>query len=455
MPMTGAQRRDLPHACRDLSAMLTTERGMLARSYWAAPRLTSAYLRFFFPWNIVRLASLLPSLDLGRVPERPLILDLGSGPLTLPIALWLARPDLRSLPVTIVASDTSPHILDLGKSIFSFLRDRLDSASSWTVRTMRSPAALALRKLHAKPGELWLLSMANVLNEMDERRPRSGQRIDEQLRLLLEDAHAMLSHDGRVLAVEPGTRQGGRLIALLRRVAQGGEEGSADDYDDEEMSGRFLEEDREDEAWTDPALPVLFYPASPCVHASACPMLARGVSAWCHFNAPAPHAPGFLKNLSARAGMDKESVSLSFLLLKKLDESAAQPEQRPRGVVPARVVSDAFSVPGLPGAARYACTPLGLALIPDALRLRQGELCRVHPTREKDAKSRACIMLLDDGRAQADRRPPRHGAAIRDAGHHRQDDGGKAARERGERHMHAGAGPNRFPREEKRRKQAR
>ena len=45
--MTGQQRRDLPLACRDLSALLTTERDGLARPYWTSPRLTSAYLRYF------------------------------------------------------------------------------------------------------------------------------------------------------------------------------------------------------------------------------------------------------------------------------------------------------------------------------------------------------------------------------------------------------------------------
>ena len=103
MPMNGAQRRDLAMACRDLSAMLTTERDSLDRPYWTAPRLTSAYLRYFLPWNLVRLSSLLPGLDFGDIPDEPLILDMGSGPLTMPLALWLSRPDLRSKPVTIVA----------------------------------------------------------------------------------------------------------------------------------------------------------------------------------------------------------------------------------------------------------------------------------------------------------------------------------------------------------------
>jgi hypothetical protein len=142
--MNGSQRRDLPNACRDLSAMLTTDRDSLDRPYWTAPRLTSAYLRYFLPWNLVRLCSLLPGLDFGRIPDEPLILDMGSGPLTLPLALWLSRPDLRAKPVTIVASDTTPHILELGRKLFEALRAELAPECRWTIRTMRASVTQAL-----------------------------------------------------------------------------------------------------------------------------------------------------------------------------------------------------------------------------------------------------------------------------------------------------------------------
>ena len=132
MPLNAARRRELPDACRDLSALLTTERDGLERPYWTSPRLTSAYLRYFLPWNLVRLTALLPGLPLTAPATRPsgaeengtatagandefLIFDLGSGPCTFPLALWLARPDLRRLPVTVVASDSAPHPLDLGR----------------------------------------------------------------------------------------------------------------------------------------------------------------------------------------------------------------------------------------------------------------------------------------------------------------------------------------------------
>ena len=134
-------------------------------------------------------------------------------------------------------------------------------------------------------------------------------------------------------------------------------------------------------------------------------MLDRRTTAWCHVNAPAEHAPQALRELSARAGLDKDSISLSFLLLRKLreeeqDETASRDLQRRsqgRRRVSARIISDAFIVPDYPGRARYACTELGLALIPASSHLAPGALCDVWTTPERDRKSRAIIMLLEDG----------------------------------------------------------
>ncbi len=105
MPMNRNQYADLPMACRDLSAFLTTDRSSRSKPYWSSPRLTSAYLRYFLPWNILRLTSLLGTLSLS-LPSGAAVLDIGSGPLTFPIALWLAREDLRNKELNITAADT-------------------------------------------------------------------------------------------------------------------------------------------------------------------------------------------------------------------------------------------------------------------------------------------------------------------------------------------------------------
>lgn len=406
MPMHGSQKRDLAPACRDLSALLTTDRDGLSRPYWTSPRLTSAYLRYFLPWNLVRLSALLPGMNFGRIPDEPLILDMGSGPLTLPLALWLSRPDLRRRPVTLVASDSTPHILELGRSIFEGMRAGLDPESPWIIRTMRATVSQAPRRVYAKPGSVWMMSMGNVLNEMEERRARPGHQMADRMRELLESAWTMLGEDGLILSVEPGTRQGGRLVAHLRKSALGGVE-EEPEYEDltafalrEEQAGRRMydDDDMEDDDMSDFGLPPLFMPLSPCPHSVGCPMLDRRSTAWCHVNAPAEHAPEELRGISARAGLDKDSISLSFVLLRKLKEGEElpQPPARRRSAVPARIVSDAFVVPGYPGRARYACTPLGLALIPASSHLPAGALCQAYPTPERDRKSRAVILTLEE-----------------------------------------------------------
>ncbi len=430
MPMNGAQRRDLPAACRELSAMLTTDRDTLDRPYWTAPRFTSAYLRYFLPWNLVRLSSLLPGLDFGRIPDEPLILDMGSGPLTLPLALWLSRPDLRSKPVTIVASDTTPHILELGRKLFDILRAELAPECTWTIRTMRATVTQALHRLHAKPGTLWMMTTGNVLNEMEERRARPGHQMSDRMRDLLENAATMLMDEGLIFSVEPGTRQGGRLLANLRKSALGGVE-EEPEYEDltafalreeqaDRRSGRpsrrtdFADGmDDELDSWDEDdellfGQPPLFTPLAPCPHAASCPMLDRRTTAWCHVKMPVEHAPQALRELSARASLDKDSISLSFLLLKKLHEEEAEAmddaraealgQHRPasRRKLSARIVSDTFLVPGYRGRARYACTELGLALIPDSAHLAPGALCEGWTTPAFDRKSHAFIMELDD-----------------------------------------------------------
>ena len=232
MPLNAARRRELPDACRDLSALLTTERDGLERPYWTSPRLTSAYLRYFLPWNLVRLTALLPGLPLTAPATRPsgaeengtatagandefLIFDLGSGPCTFPLALWLARPDLRRLPVTVVASDSAPHPLDLGRRIFDALRADLDPASPWTLRTLRAPLHAAPRLVRGRPR---LITLGNVLNELEERGRRGGS-VRGRLAALLDDA-ARLASEAGFADVRAVADLAGRPRVLVGRTAR-------------------------------------------------------------------------------------------------------------------------------------------------------------------------------------------------------------------------------------------
>lgn len=427
-PLSAAHRRSLPEDVATLSRLLTTERGALKRPYWSSPAFVSAYLYYFLPWNLLRLTRLLRGLPLPD-PQAPafaggeaLLLDAGSGPLSLPLALWLARPQWREAPVRVLALDSAAQPLELGRALFAAWGELLGQ-KTWPVHTARGPLASLARhaapllsggrgagrdaqrgpRLQGKPGAIvrpWLVSAANVLNELpsgrgfggaEEGEESPGSPRDEPLERLL-DALAPLFRGGgagpaaqglpvapALLFVEPGTRLGGTTIMRLRALA--------------------LER----------GLQAL----APCTHHTVCPLLrGSGGRSWCHFTFDGTGAPDWLRGLSAQAGLAKSGLSLAPLLLTP--EAAA--EQAPdasapaaawargvsgRGAQSARVLSAPFAVPGLAGQARYACAAAGLLLLEDAATLASGDLLpiRLESNAPRDAKSRALVI----------RRPPQRG----------------------------------------------
>lgn len=340
MPLSRNHRADLPEAIRDLSAMLTYERGGLGRSYWSAPRYVSAYLRYFLPWNLVRLTGLLPGLDLPAPvcdAETPAtIADLGSGPLTLPIALWLSRPDWRAVPLTLVCVDTVPRPMEMGRSILEHMAKLSGEPLNWTIRLVRSPLMQSFRELRSP----YLLMAGNVLNELKD---KPGVSVDERMADLAVAVGRTLHPEGTALFVEPGTRLGGTLTAKLRETAL--EEGLT--------------------------------PVAPCPHLGPCPLLETRERRWCHASQLAV-APAWLADLARYAKLPKDSLSLSFMQLRPESEAAPIaktalfPAMDPNGVV-ARILSEAFPVPGM-GHARYACTEDGFAIIPAAGDIPSGRL---------------------------------------------------------------------------------
>jgi hypothetical protein len=289
-PVPAAHRADLPLAVRDLSRILTAERGELSRSYWSAPRFLAAYLHYFLPWNLYRLAWLLPGLDIP-LEAGAHILDLGSGPLTLPLALWCARPELRSLPLTFLCSDVAQRPMELGRAALSSL---MGSASPWRVKLVPAPMEKILR---APPEKAFACILAgNALNELCSRSGLTDSAILSRLEKLLAHASSLLSRDGRLFFLEPGTRLGGKLISLARKTA----------------------------------LQQGFLPLAPCTHSGPCPMQgaenavtemekkrpAPPFSGWCHFIHPATLAPRTLTELGLKARLEKDRLALSCLLLR-------------------------------------------------------------------------------------------------------------------------------------------
>ena len=353
LPLKAVHRRDLPAAVQELSARLTRERSGNERPYWSSPRLASAYLRYFLPWNVMRLIRLLTALELPCPPtdaaERTLLLDIGSGPLTLPLALWLARPQWRALPLDVACLDTSPRALELGRAIFAFMAG---ASASWRIVPLRAGVHALARELRGRP---WLISAANVLNELKAERAPLGTR----LAVFVERAAKLLHPRGALLCVEPGTRLGGKLVQSLREEA----------------------------------LPLGLASVQPCPHAQPCPL--QGARTWCHFSLDVQGTPEWLAHLTREAGLSKQGLHLSFALLRR---QTAQGRDAPCGGgaerLAARVISAPFRVPGTQNLARYACSAKGLLLLTRAADAPSGALVEVPwPARpRRDERSGAWIV---------------------------------------------------------------
>ncbi|MDD6088776.1 MAG: small ribosomal subunit Rsm22 family protein [Desulfovibrionaceae bacterium] len=358
LPLSTAHRRDLPLAVRDLSTLLTSDRGGFGRPYWSSPRFVSAYLRFFLPWNLVRLSRVFPSLRLPVPQEGALYLDIGSGPLTVPLALWISRPDWRRTPVRLVCADTVPHPMDLGRKLFEALAEVMETPQLWSVELKRLPLVQAVREIR-RPR---LLTAGNVLNEL---RSTPGMSSDARIADLAEAVAHSIPDAGAAFFVEPGTRLGGTVIARLREAA--------------------LEEG--------------FTPVFPCPHDGECPLLDRRERGWCHFNLDIG-GPSWLAALSQQARLRKTGLSLSPLLLSREER-----EDVSAGEVRARVLSDAFRVPGR-GFCRYACSEKGWNLIPHAESLPFGALtdCEEETSSEVDRKSGASLLFWKMKSLYADRK---------------------------------------------------
>ncbi|MDR0383550.1 MAG: rRNA methyltransferase, partial [Spirochaetaceae bacterium] len=315
---------EMPENIARLSRLLTKDRSELNGGYMGSPAMLNAYLRYFLPWNVYRLSLLLPSLSLERAlgtTENAEIIELGSGPLSLPVSLWTALPRLRALPLGFLCADQNGAALEAGKRLFRALAGE---GCPWRIKTRR--ASLGAR-LEARPAAL--VCAVNVCNEFIQRLPQADAGGLRAASGKLARYLASLAGDGgSVLVAEPGAPRPAQALAFMREAFA--------------VDGLSIE--------------------APCPATRRCAMPGgrRGVK-WCHFNIDADGAPEALRRLSAQAGLHKEKVTLSFLLAAKTGKTRAVPAGT-QGLLAVRVLSDAFPLPDS-AAARYACSEKGLTLL--------------------------------------------------------------------------------------------
>ncbi|MFQ3547984.1 MAG: small ribosomal subunit Rsm22 family protein, partial [Termitinemataceae bacterium] len=311
-PLPQRFRTALPRDVADLSRLLTSERPRRDMGYLGRPAMVSAYIRYFLPWNVYRLIRLLPQLPLNFAPGDAIV-DIGSGPLTLPIALWICRPDLRTLPLEFRCLDRTGPILDAGKKIIDALMTTVKATelshatacvqhvgAPWKIRTIRGSLGDRIEGKKAR-----LVTAINVFNELfwDE---HEGPR-----KVALRNAPmlaALADPEGSILVVEPGIPRSGEFIFHLRS---------------ELMSlGRL--------------------PLAPCTHTAACPLPAgRRGAKWCHFAFDTEKAPEALHRLSRAAGLPKERATMSFLFAGPVTPDS---HKIPAKELVIRILSDPFPV---------------------------------------------------------------------------------------------------------------
>ncbi len=267
-----------------LSKGLTRERELAGARYMDDDRLLGAYLLFYWPVSYLQARG-----TLSELPRRPrAVLDLGSGP--APMAF--AALDLGAAEV--VAADRSARALAAARSLAAAAGEPL-ATREWKPSKGRLLADIA-------PGKAFdLVTVGHVLNELFH-----GQDADSRRAALLEEALALVSPGGSVVVVEPALRDTSRALLRVRDLLV--------------ARGHAVR--------------------APCLFRGPCPALLRETD-WCHAER-AVEPPPLVAQIAQTAGLRREAVKMSYLVLAPKGEAWAEP---PAGRV-FRIVSEPLASKG-------------------------------------------------------------------------------------------------------------
>ncbi len=394
-PLNSRQLQQLPENIRNLSHQLTDDRASRRLGYMNDNIQLSSYVRYYTWWNLVRLTRLFANLPDSVFPtDDTTCLDLGSGPLTVVTALWLARPELRKLHLTWYCLDVSANSLALGEDIYLSVAAKAkatdESIEPWQIIRVKGPFGTAIKQKAS------FLTCANMLNELDQ---TSDMPPEFQTKKYYEQLQRYCTKDAGVILVEPGVPKAARTLSLLRT--------------------RYIKDGRTI--------------AAPCPHAGDCPMsgfkaYTGSKNKWCNFAFSTEDAPRKLQKLSDMAKLPKERATLSFMAVENtrwlsargagVSKPHCEPETevvsiRPSGysttgLTEIRITSDKLRLPNYM-CGYYGCSQYGLVLVtlPDEnntrlpkppFRPQSGDLIQVKTktpdSLPKDEKSGALIVKL-------------------------------------------------------------
>ncbi|MBQ0051131.1 MAG: hypothetical protein KBT11_03595 [Treponema sp.] len=400
--LSGKQKVGLYGAIKNLSHQLTDERGNRRIGYMNDAGFISAYISYFMWWNLVRLTRLFSNLPKSafELEDGSVALDIGSGPLTVPIALWLARPELRSKKITWYCMDLSQTALSAGEDLYLSIAAKTiaagkesseanqnnedlqneNSINTWRIIRVKGPLGTSIKE------KADLVTCGNVFNEIVQRNEMPTDFLAKKYSGdLISYMEKETEKKQTLLLIEPGDPHSARFVSLMRDA--------------------FIRRD--------------FIPVAPCTHTAECPMAGRthgkavnsyGKNAkWCNFAFNTDSAPAKLLKLSEKAGLPKERAGLSFILAQKAAVSKENPaskqtsgktKQNPEAEKTfIRIASDFIRLPDLHKSGYYACSQFGMLLAIDESHVqpKNGELLQIKTPEnlsERDKKSGALIVKI-------------------------------------------------------------
>ena len=347
-PLNSKQLQKLPENIKELSHQLTDQRSERRLGYMNESVQLSSYVRYYTWWNLVRLTKLFSNLPAESFPNKECIcLDIGSGPLTLVISLWLSRPELRELNLTWYCLDVSSNSMALGEDVYLSIVAQTGGTPWKIVRVKGSFGTGTFIKEKAD-----FITCANMFNELDQ---ASDMPPEFQSKKYYDQLCLYKNDDCKFLLVEPGVPKSARTICLLR--------------------DRFIKEN--------------YDLIGPCSHCGECPM--NGFKAytgsshkWCNFAFSTENAPAKLLKLSENSKLTKDRATLIFISVvpnKSFDNSTVVEKnisEKQDNSLSVRIISDCMKLHNN-SFANYGCSKIGLVLVSSKTEnaFKSGDLLKI------------------------------------------------------------------------------
>ena len=250
-----------------LSTGLTRDRALAGERYLDDPRLLGAYLLFYWPTSYLQARGVLS--ELPRPPGA--VLDLGCGPGPLAFAALDAGAS------EVLGVDRSARALAAARALSAAAGEPL-ATRAWDPTRAGSLAQAAAGRTFDT------VALGHVLNELFAGPDAPGRRAG-----LLEEAAGLVRPGGSLVVVEPALRETSRQLLEVRDllVARG------------------------------------FAVRAPCLFRGPCPARLRETD-WCHAERPV-EPPPLVADIARRAGLRKEAVKMSYLVLAPKGEAWSPP----------------------------------------------------------------------------------------------------------------------------------